>query len=47
VPASYADVPIQVISCADLIAAMRAAGRPRDLADAATLEEIERRQRGK
>jgi hypothetical protein len=48
VEASYGDVRIRVISCQDLIAAKRSVGRPRDLADAATLEEVERRrqQRG-
>jgi len=44
VAATYGEVPIQLISAADLIAAKRAVGRPRDLADAATLEEIEERR---
>lgn len=45
VAAAYGDVPIQLISSTDLIAAKRAAGRPRDLADAAMLEDVEKRRR--
>jgi len=42
---TYGSIPISVLSRQDLIACKRAVGRPRDLADAATLEEIERRDR--
>ena len=41
--AQYGSVKIPIISPADLIAAKRAAGRPRDLADVATLEAISAR----
>ena len=42
-PANYDDVPISVLSLADLIASKKAAGRTRDLADVELLEKILRR----
>lgn len=38
----YGETPVFYLSRKDLIANKRAAGRPRDLADVATLEEMER-----
>lgn len=42
-PSRYGTAEIHFIDRADLIAAKKAAGRPRDLADVATLEAIARR----
>ncbi|MBI3268129.1 MAG: hypothetical protein HYZ53_03840 [Planctomycetes bacterium] len=42
--AAYDDVPVWLLDIADLIRAKRAAARPRDLADVASLEEIVRRR---
>ncbi len=44
VPSKYDDVPISVLGIEDLICNKRAAGRPRDLADVAMLEDILIRQ---
>ena len=45
VEGSYGDTPVGILSLKDLLQAKRAAGRPRDLADALTLEEIARRRK--
>ena len=40
VPVDLDGLPIRVISLEDLLANKRASGRPKDVADAATLEEL-------